>query len=415
MTDTSYAFTDPRAQTQWAADTFDDALELMRMTPLMGQDAWSIIRVNSDLKAKAGGTVVFDCDDELTGAGVGDDGDTTNQAQQLTTKNQSVTVHTRATRTQLAGMQSAQLTRTKGVQAFRQKSKEKLANWQARVMERDLLGSLTGECNENYSAAAIQTINEVYPTSTRILYLGQTVTATPALGNSGTAFATDALLSADTNTNELFGTLVLQRARRMAVTASPRMRPGRFRQIPASQEHSIFFPPQGGKQGKVIGDFFVVFASPYQIESMRSEVGATGFNSMIQAAAERGNDNPIFTGAAIPFLGMLVCEWELIPYRTGAGGTTLAEGFLLNGARNATTDPVGNGKSVARALLLGANAGIWSWAMPFGWWEDVYDANKPIVKTEGIYGCKVNQWSSHGTSTPVAEVSRLCIDTQIVL
>lgn len=415
MADTSFAFADPRAQKVWAPDTFDDAFMLMRLQPLMGTTEEAAIRVNSDLKVKPGGTVIFECDDELTGAGVGDDGDTTNNAQQLTIKNQSVAVHTRATRTQAAGMQSLQLTSLKGVDAFRRKSKRHLSKWQARVMELDLLGALTGQYNENYSAAAIQTINEVYPSSTRILYLGQTVTSTPALDNSGTSYTTDALLSAATNTDNLFGTLVLQRARRMAVMASPRMRPCTFRQTPAGSERSVFFEPQGGRQGKIIGDFYVVFASPYQMEAMRSELGTAGYNQMIQNAAVRGNDNPIFTGAAIPFLGMLVCEWEQIPYRTGAGGTTLAEGFLLNAGRTATTDAVANGATIARAILLGANAGIFSWAMPFGWWEDKYDANKPFIKTEGIYGCKVSQWNAHGGESAGAEVARICIDTHVVL
>jgi hypothetical protein len=415
MTDTSFAFADPRAQKKWSADTFDDALQLMRLQPLMGTTEYDIIRVNQDLTRQAGGTVVFECDDELTGAGVGDDGDTTNNAQQITMKNQSVLVHTRATRTQAAGMQSLQLTSLRGVDAFRNKSKEKLAKWQARVMERDILGSLTGEYNENYSAAAIETINEVYPTSTRILYLGQSVGSTPALDNNGTAYTQDSQLSAATQADNLFGTLVLQRARRMAVMASPRMRPGRFRQVSAESERSVFFAPQGGKQGKIIGDFFVCYASPYQMESLRSEIGAAGYNTMMQAAAARGNDNPLFTGAAIPFLGVLCCEWELIPYRTGAGGETLAEGFLLNAGRTATTDAVANTYSIARAIFLGANAGIFSWAMPFGWWEDKYDANKPFIKTEGIYGCKVNQWNAHGGSSAGAEVARLCIDTHIIL
>jgi len=415
MADTSFAFTDPRAQTVWAPDTFYDAFMLMRLQPLIGTTEDDVIRINKDLRAKAGGTVVFECDDELAGAGVGDDGDTTNNSQQLTIKNQSVTVHTRATRTQAAGMQSLQLTSLKGVEAFRQRSKRHLSKWQGRVMDLDLLGSLTGEYNENYSAAAVQTINEVYPSSTRILYLGQSVGSTPDLDNSGVSYATDALLSAATQSDNLFGTLVLQRARRMAVMASPRMRPAKFRQTPASQEKSVFFEPQGGKQGKIIGDFFVVLASPYQIESMRSEIGAAGFNTMIQNAAARGNDNPIFTGAAIPFLGMIVCEWEQIPYRTGAGKTTLAEGFLLNAGRTATSDPVANTYSIARALLLGANAGIFSWAMPFGWWEDVYDCNKPIVKTEGIYGCKCNCWNASGGTDAGAEVSRIAIDTHIVI
>lgn len=415
MADTSFAFTDPRAQKKWASDTFDDAINLMRLGPLLGTGPEDIIRVNQDLTRQPGGDVVFECDDNLAGAGVGDDGDTTSSAQRLTVKNQTVRVHTRATRTQAAGMQSLQLTSMKGTEKFRQKSKAALSPWQAEVQELDILTSLYGGYNENASSSDIETVNEVYPDATRHLMLGQSIGSTPALGNSGTSFTTDALLSAATQTDNLFGTLVLGRARRMAVMASPRMRPGRFRQIPAGTERSVQFPVDQRGQGKLIGDFFVCLASPYQIESLVSEIGTQGWGVLQQAAAQKGNDNPVFTGGSSLYRGSIIVEWERIPYRTGADGVTLAEGFLLNAGRTATSDPVANGYTVARALFLGANAGLFAWAMPFGWWEDYYDANKPIVKTEGIYGVKVNQWNAHGTTSANAAVSRICIDTHVIV
>lgn len=410
MANTSFAFGDPRAQTVWAMDMYKDAQALQRLAPLKGTTPYDIIRVNQDLTRKPGGDVVFECRDHLGGAGVGDDGDTTGNAQQIKYKNQTVRVHTRATRTQAAGMQSLQLTSLKGVEAFRQASKEELALWISEIEENDILGALTGEYNENYSSGDIETINEVYPTSARALYLGQTITSSPALDNNGVSYGTDALLTEATQASNLFGTLVIDKARTMALMATPRFQPGKFRQVSASKERSIQFAPA---QGKFLGDFFVCLASPYQLNAMRSEVGSNGWAAMQAAAGQRGNDNPIFSGGASLRGGVLIIEYERIPIRTGAGGTTVAEGFLLNAGRTATDDPVASGRTVARALFLGANAGIQSWAKPFGWWEDMYDANKPIVKTEGLYGVKVNQWNSHGGTTAISETSRIVIDTMV--
>ncbi len=411
MADTSFAFGDPRAQTVWSPRLFNDALELIRFKSLMGSSPQDIILVDQDLTRKAGGTVILECVDELSGAGVGDDGDTTNAAQQITFKNQSVVVHTRATRTQSAGMQSMQLT-SLNTSKFRQVSKEQLAKLLAQWMENDIRASLTGEYNENVSSSAIETVNEVYPESTRILYQGQTVDASPVLDASG-PYTTDATVSAATKASNLFGTLVIKRAKMLATMADPAFQPARYFQVSPGKERSANFDIQKGNQGPLIGDFFHCFASPYQIDSMKSEIGTIGWAAMQQAAAQRGNDNPVFTGAASLVDGVVVHEYPRIPYRTGAGATTLAEGFLLNAGRTATTDPVASGYTIARALFLGANAGLFGWANPFGWWEDYYDLNKPIVKTEGIYGTKVNQWNEHGGTTNKAAVARYCIDTHI--
>lgn len=415
MGTTSFGINDPRTQKKFAADLFDQAWSTSRLLPLCGKTDFDIIRLNQDLTRQAGGSVVFELPINIAGAGVGDDGDTRNNAQSLTYGNQSVFVHTRATRTEAAGAWSLQLTSHRGTEAFRTRSRAALAETIKDYQENDLLGSLAGLYNENMSSSAIETINEVYPSASRIMYLGQEVDATPTLGNSGVSYGTDALLTAGTQTANLFGTLVVARARRMAVMASPRIRPGRFFQTPASQERSVQFPVDQAGQGKLIGDLFVCLASPYQIESLMSEIGPNGFAAMQQAAAQRGNSNPLFTGGAALHRGALIVEWERIPYRTGAGSTAITEGFLLNGGRTATTDACASGRSVARALFLGANAGLMAWAMPFGWWEGYEDGNKPFVKTEGLYGCKVSQFNAHGGSSAGAEEARICIDTEIVI
>lgn len=410
MTDTRFDWGDPNVQTVWAPDMFEYALQLMRLSPLMGKTGNHIIHVNKDLTRQQGGDVVFRSRDPMTGAGQGDGGTTLNNEQPLQYRNMTIRVHTRMTAARLEGMLAAQITHLT-LNGFRSEAKEELGTWWAEIIEKDLVNTMCGLYNENASSADIQTINEAYPTSTRILYLGQSVGASPALDNSGTSYADDATLSAATVTNNLFGTLVISRMVRQAKLAQPRMRPGAFMQPPASQERSVSFP----YQGKMIGDFYVVLMSPYQRESVRSEIGTNAFSNMTAQCENRGGDHPMLSGGSFIWDGALCVEYDRIPYRTGANGTAVTEGFLLNAGRSATTDAVADGVSVARAALLGQQAISFAWAMLPGWWEEVYDANRPRVKTEGLYGTGRTQFNAHGTTTAGAEEAVYCADTCIVL
>ena len=112
---------------------------------------------------------------------------------------------------------------------------------------------------------------------------------------------------------------------------------------------------------------------------------------------------------------MLVFEYDRIPTRTGAGGTTLAEGFLLNAGRTATTDPAASGRTVARALFLGAQAMAFGWAMKPSWSEDVVDNDRPKIKVNMLYGTKGSIFNAHGTETPGSDESRFVLDTEVIV
>ena len=113
--------------------------------------------------------------------------------------------------------------------------------------------------------------------------------------------------------------------------------------------------------------------------------------------------------------GCLVIPYDRLPYRTGAGGATLAEGFALNAGYTATTDAVANTVTVARGCLLGAQALSFGWAMLPGWWEDYVDCNNAKIKTEMMYGVMRTQFNQHGTTTAMAEEAIINFDTCIQL
>jgi len=404
MADTSYAFGDPRAQTVWEKYLFEYFPQNIMLTPLMGKDGNSCIHVNKELLSKPGGTVILKARQRLDGAGVGDDGDTTGNAQQIKRRNMSINVHERATRTQSAGILSEQLTDSD----FRSDSKLELGDWIGERIENDLITSAAGLYNENSSSSEIETINESYPSSARIYYGGQN--AAGVLGNSGASYGTDALMTAGTTANNLFGTKLLEMIKRRAIACRPRIAAVKLMDLSKATK----FDPRTGPVGPLMGYFYVVLISPLQTKSVRAETGATGWKQAMAEAQNRGNKNPIFSGSSFLWDGCIVWEYDRIPTRTGADSDSLAEGFLLNSGRTATTDPCANTTTVARALFMGRQAMGFAWAHKPSWHEDFYDANKRFVKTDMLYGVKRCNFNAHGTETPQQDEGIYCIDTEVV-
>lgn len=405
MPDTSFAFTDPRAQTVWEKKLFVFALQNMVFFGMMGKTANSFIHVNKELLSnKASLTLVLEADQPLQGAGVGDDGDTTNKAQQLKRRNMTITAHERATRTQSAGAVSEHLTRTK----FREASRRNLGIWVKEAIENDVSTCCFGGYNVNSSSNEIATINEADVSSARIYRGGQNAAGT--LGNSGATYPSTALLTAGTQANNLMGTKLMEAMKRRALAFSPRFRGSSVPDLSKQTPDDI----RDGVDGPQEGIYFLVLINPLQTKAIRAETGTQGWKEITASAQVRGNKNPIFSGAAFIWDKMIFWEYDRTPTRTGASGTGIGEGFTLNAGRTATSDPAANGRTACRAALLGADALSFAWAMRPGWFEHVHDVNKPVIKTQMIYGVKINNFNAHGTTTAQQDEARLIIETEVI-
>lgn len=410
FTATSFATGDPRTQTIWSKAVFVYAMQNMALTLLMGKGKNSVFQVENRLLKEVGDTIIFESKSPLYGAGQGDDGNTTGQEEALKRRNMSLTVHERAHSVVSAGKMSEQRTATK----IREGAKEDLGDWWTEALENDLITCGAGLYNENSSSSAIQTINESYPTwrtnqaGSRIYYGGQT-----AAGVIGTSRSTDNLLTGTgTQSYNLMGTLVLEKVARLAVAAVPRFRAPKIYDLSKGNPDYL----GGGIPGSLIGNFFIVLLHPLQIKAIKAESGTIGWKAMTAAAQRRGNQNPLFSGHnAFVWDNMLCWQYDRIPRRTGAGGSTLAEGFLLNAGRTATDDAVDSGDTVCRALLLAAQALSFGWAQHLEWSEDYVDNNKPKVKVDALYGVKRTQFNAHGTETAGAAEAIYCIDTEVIV
>lgn len=410
MAAVAFAHADPRTRKVWANEVQTFALRNMALTPLMGSSPDSIIYVKKDLTRQPGDTIVFQADDEMLGGGEGDDGN--NEGKEVATglRNMSVTIHERSIATRAAGQMSLQRTDVFRAAGFRAFAKRRLGIWWKQAVEDDLCASMSGLYNENSGGADIETINESYPTANRIYYGGQSIGSTPALD---TESATDAAMTARTSANNRFGTLVINRIAARACAASPRFRPGSFYQQRADAAGND--DPRNILSMDKVSDLYAFLVHPYQFASLRSEIGTTGFNQMAALCSQRGDSHPIYRMGGVLWYGTIVQPYDRIHIRTGAGGTTLAEGFLLNAGRDATTDACANGRSVARALFLGAQAQCVGWGRMLNWYEGWIDERIPRVVIDWIYGMRRTLFNPHGETVPGAaeDEAIYCVDTEV--
>ncbi len=406
--DTSYDFGDPRAQTEWSDAVYIFGLENMFFTPFLGakNDRNALIVVDNAMQTRKGATIIFEAHVPISGGGQGDDGNTTGNEAQIKRRNMSMTIHQRSQSTVSAGALSEQLTASE----FRGDSRNDLGEWLSEAMEDDINTGAAGLYNENSGGAAIQTINESYPTSDRIYYGGQN--AAGSLDNGGVSHADDAALTAETAADNLMGTTLMEAIKRRMIAAVPRMRPVGLHDLTKSNPDDV---RSGKNLGPVLAKVFIVLLSPLQIKSIRAETGNASWKVMQQNANIRGNLNPIFSGASFYHDGMLAFEYDRTPLRTGAGGTTVAEGFLLNAGRTATTDAVAITRTVARALFMGAQALAFGWAMKPRWSEDMVDNDIPKIKVNMLYGLKKSIFNAHGTETPGSDESIYAVDTAVIV
>lgn len=99
--------------------------------------------------------------------------------------------------------------------------------------------------------------------------------------------------------------------------------------------------------------YYVVLAHDYQIKSLRADENwIAGYSQ----AGLRGDENPIFAGGAGIWDGNVIHEYERCQLASGG---------------------------IARALLLGCQAGVIAYGKPFTWFEDKWDTPKrlPVVAT----------------------------------
>jgi len=164
----------------------------------------------------------------------------------------------------------------------------------------------------------------------------------------------DATDDDEIDSSDVFSTTLIDAAVRKAKLLQPRIRPIKIK----------------GKE------YYVVLAHPYQILSLRSE------NAWQQAQREaniKGDENPIFSGAAGIWGGAIIYEYERIKTYSNWGADGKQPG--------------------ARALLLGAQSVVWAFGTKVYWKERTTDYDKIGIQIGSILGVKKTVFNSKDYAT----------------
>lgn len=331
----------------------------MQLSPLMSENNDMPIVIDRTLQGRPGDQVIFELDMPLSNAGGTDDSDIEGNEEAMTFFNFPVVIHERNHGVRSAG----KMTDKRSAVKIRSKAAYAIGRWSAEQVENDLMWGLSSLGNQNTYVgeltSAILTVNEKAITASRRWGGGQTA------AGAVTEEVTDAAI--DTPADMLFGTKVISIVKIRAQLASPKFKP-----------ISI-----GGKY------YYVILAHPLQIKALREETGAAGW-SQIQANANiRGLTNPLFTkegtGLERMFSG-IVGVWDDVILLESERIETRVAGEVFENADPMDAAIVAGTYRVARALLLGAQAGVIGWGQPWKRLEKNFDYNrKPGTATDAIY------------------------------
>ena len=297
----------------WRKALFADVRDNLYMTRFIGSSEQSMIQELEDLKAQKGTNISFGLGMKISGTGVSGDSALEGAEATLTDYDEDVAVDQLRQGVLLTG----QFDEKKNVYDMRMRAKNALADWWAERIDQELLDKLCGNTGSTFSNTPTAAA------ASRSIFAG----GQSAIGNITTANKMD--------------TKILDAAKQAAILASPRIRPVRV-------------------DGK---PYYVAILHPYDATNLRQD---PVWAQAQRDANERGEDNPIFSGALGIWNGIIVHEHEYV-YRTNDGSGSAY---------------------VARNVLCGQQAGVIAWGAPVKWVEKTFDyGNQWGMSVGSIFGC----------------------------
>ena len=396
MARTSILNANQLTQKAWPQTVFMIQLENMQLSSMMSDGNDMPIVIDRTLSGRPGDQVVFELDMPLSSAGGTDDSDIEGNEEAMSFFNFPVTVHERNHGVRSAGKMSDKRSAIK----IRSKAAFAIGRWAGEQIENDLIWGLSGLGNQNTYAdegtSSILTVNEKAPTASRTFYGGQTAAGVvteestdSAIGDGG---ASDAA-------NYLFGTKVISIVKIRATLASPKFKPV-----------------------KILGkSMYAVLIHPLHEKALREETGAAGWAQIQANANVRGSKNPLFgklgEGEMRMFDGAVGVWDDVIIFVSERCETRVAGEVFDNG--DTVDDYIVSGTyRIARAMLLGAQAGVIGWGQPWKRLERKFDyKRKPGTATDGIYATSKVRFrdpgASQNTNTAQPDFGVWLIDTAV--
>jgi len=344
MAYTSYGVNDALAVKRWSKYLAVEALKNTDIAPLIGTGSNSVIMLKNETQKGEGDKITCGLRMQLSGDGFTEGDTAEGNGESLTTYSDSLFINELG---HAVGVKSNNTIDAQRVPFdMRAEARDGLADWFAKRMSVTFFNQVCGYVPQ--SDTKYTGLNAVVAaTSTRIIRAG-------AAANDG------ALTSADTFTLDL-----VDKAKEMAETVSPKIRPARI-------------------DGKMR---YVMYLHPYQVTDLRINTSTGQWLDIQKAVGGQNSNNPIYTGAIGVYNDVILRS--SIDVTQGVDTDDTAE-----------TD-------VRRAVLLGAQAAHMAFGMRssmngWRWNEELYDHKRKLeVSAWTIFGMKKAVYNSTDFATVV--------------
>ena len=296
MADTTVATGHAITAEQFMGSAFREYSDKLVLRPYMGMGSEFPIQLNQDLTKKAGDAVTFNLAAALAGAGVTGASTLEGNEESQSYYGQRVVVDQLRNAVRIPWMSEL-----RAPFSLMGEGKPALTTWLAQTIEDRAFEALS-EINGVVFGSATEAQKDQWSDDNedRILY-GNATGNLDGAGGSGASGndSSDSLTTVD-STNDILDTDQISLAKRLAMLASPKLRPIRI---------------ENGEE------YFVLFAHPYAVRDLKS---STAWQQAQREAMPRSSNNPIFTGMAGMWDGVIVKETPkvLLLANVGASGTT---------------------------------------------------------------------------------------------
>ncbi|BAF86841.1 hypothetical protein AZC_0843 [Azorhizobium caulinodans ORS 571] len=339
MAYTRFGVNDALAVKLWSKGLDAEALKATPIAPLIGDGTNSIIQRKTETGKGSGDKVTYGLRLQLTGDGFTENEVAEGNGESLSIYSDGLLIN------ELGHVVSAASNNTIDAQRvpfeIRSECKDGLADWFAKRMSVSFFNQVCG-----------------FTAETRTKYAGLNAIAAPS---SGRVLRPTGSNDQALGSSNLFTLDLIDKAKEMAETASPKIRPV--------------------KVGS--DDYYVCYLHPYQVTDLRTTT-ATGQWLDIQKAAMAGgmvDKSPIFTGALGVYNGVVL--------RSAVDVT--------QGVNSSTSAAI---STVRRAVFLGAQAAVIGFGQDNGptryrWNEELFDHKRRMeVSAWTIFGLKKTQFNN---------------------
>ena len=281
---------------QWDDQFFMEYVRDNRFKKYMGTDENSIIQLKEDLTRKPGDKVTFANVRKLSGAGVSGNTVLEGNEEELDSRSMTVTVAVRRNAVMVTDWDEQ-----KSAIDLRNAGKTALKLWEMEKLRDDVIRALYSINGVAYaSASEAQKDAWLADNSDRVLFGA-------AKGNNSGNDHSASLANID-NTADKLSTGMVSLAKRMAMTASPAIRPMRTNEDE---------------------EWYVMFAGSQAFRDLSQDTAMQQANR--DARPRDVMNNPIFTGNFLIWDGVVIREIPEIPVLTGvgAGGIDVSGNFLV--------------------------------------------------------------------------------------